>query len=242
MRGSGRRTRSRLRRPHRRRAARRPAIAGGSIRSRPNRRRQALGTRRGDMKAGLPPRRRRAGLRRQRPFAGSIASSITSDEEGPAVNGTVKLLEWALKAGERFDHCIVGEPTSSARSATRSSTAGAARCRAARHPRPPGPCRLSASRERIRSAARGPHDGAASPPLDDGNADFEPSNLEVISVDVGNPAANVIPGEVRPSSTSASTIFGRPNPLRRRSRGGSPQRAAAPARRSPSSRATLSPF
>ena len=36
-----------------------------------------------------------------------------------------------------------------------------------------------------------------SPPLDQGNADFEPSNLEVVTVDVGNPAANVIPGEVR---------------------------------------------
>ena len=36
-----------------------------------------------------------------------------------------------------------------------------------------------------------------SPPLDQGSADFEPSNLEVVSVDVGNPATNVIPGEVR---------------------------------------------
>ena len=36
-----------------------------------------------------------------------------------------------------------------------------------------------------------------SPPLDQGNGDFEPTNLEVVSVDVGNPAFNVIPGEVR---------------------------------------------
>ena len=56
------------------------------------------------------------------------ASSLTGDEEGPAVNGTVKLVEWALAKGERFDHCMLGEPTRvEARSATRSSTAGAAR-------------------------------------------------------------------------------------------------------------------
>ena len=36
---------------------------------------------------------------------------ITGDEEGPAVNGTVKLLDWARARGERFDHCILGEPT-----------------------------------------------------------------------------------------------------------------------------------
>ena len=42
---------------------------------------------------------------------GSIGFLITGDEEGPAVNGTVKLLDWAHRRGERFDHCILGEPT-----------------------------------------------------------------------------------------------------------------------------------
>ena len=42
---------------------------------------------------------------------GSIGFLITGDEEGPAVNGTVKLLEWAAARGEVFDHCILGEPT-----------------------------------------------------------------------------------------------------------------------------------
>src|SRR5439155_1281980 len=45
-------------------------------------------------------------------FAGSISFLLTGDEEGPAFNGTVKLLEWARARGQRFDHCIVGEPTS----------------------------------------------------------------------------------------------------------------------------------
>ncbi len=44
-------------------------------------------------------------------FSGSIGFLITGDEEGPAVNGTVKLLDWAKAKGERFDHCILGEPT-----------------------------------------------------------------------------------------------------------------------------------
>src|SRR3954447_6907061 len=46
-----------------------------------------------------------------KPLAGSIAFLITGDEEGPAVNGTVKLLAWAKARGERFDACILGEPT-----------------------------------------------------------------------------------------------------------------------------------
>ena len=42
---------------------------------------------------------------------GSISFLITGDEEGVAVNGTAKLLEWARERGEQFDHCILGEPT-----------------------------------------------------------------------------------------------------------------------------------
>ena len=62
------------------------------------------------------------------PFKGSISFLLTGDEEGPAVNGTVKLVDWALRRGERFDHCVLGEPTRRrARSATRSRTAAAAR-------------------------------------------------------------------------------------------------------------------
>src|SRR4030081_1911596 len=42
---------------------------------------------------------------------GSISFLITGDEEGVAVNGTIKLLQWAAAHGEQFDHCILGEPT-----------------------------------------------------------------------------------------------------------------------------------
>jgi succinyl-diaminopimelate desuccinylase len=131
-------------------------------------------------------------------FEGSISFLITGDEEGPAVNGTVKLLEWALARGERFDHCIVGEPTSAAalgdtiKNGRRGSLTG-----------------------RLTLAGRQGHVGyphladnpihalapilnaLLTPALDAGTPDFDASNLEIVTVDVGNAATNVIPGEVR---------------------------------------------
>src|SRR5215211_6338737 len=48
---------------------------------------------------------------RGKSFSGSLSLLITGDEEGVAVNGTVKLLKWAAARGEKFDHCLLGEPT-----------------------------------------------------------------------------------------------------------------------------------
>jgi succinyl-diaminopimelate desuccinylase len=132
------------------------------------------------------------------PFQGSISFLITGDEEGPAVNGTVKLLDWALARGERFDHCIVGEPTcisapgDTIKHGRRGSLNGRITIRGGQghvaYPRiAENPIRTLAP---LLTAL-------LEPPLDQGDADFEPSNLEVTSVDVGNTAANVVPGEVR---------------------------------------------
>ena len=131
-------------------------------------------------------------------FAGSISFLLTGDEEGPAVNGTVKLVDWALRKGERFDHCILGESTSveavgdTIKHGRRGSLNGRITIRGRQgHAAYPhiadNPIRALAP---VLTAL-------FSPPLDTGNADFEPTNLEVVSVDVGNPAFNVIPGEVR---------------------------------------------
>ncbi len=132
------------------------------------------------------------------PFAGSISFLITGDEEGPAINGTVKLLEWALGKGERFDHSIVGEPTSVAAvgDTIKHGRRGSLTGRIAIHGRQGHVAYPHMADNPIR-ALRLILAALFSPPLDQGDADFEPSNLEVISVDVGNPAANVIPGEVR---------------------------------------------
>jgi succinyl-diaminopimelate desuccinylase len=132
------------------------------------------------------------------PFQGSISFLVTGDEEGPAVNGTVKLLDWALARGERFDHCIVGEPTcvSALGDTIKHGRRGSLNGRLAIHGRQGHVAYPQIAQNPIRALAP-LLTALLSPPLDQGNADFEPSNLEVTSVDVGNPAANVIPGEVR---------------------------------------------
>jgi succinyl-diaminopimelate desuccinylase len=127
-------------------------------------------------------------------FGGTISFLITGDEEGPAVNGTVKLLEWARDQGHVFDACIVGEPTNPERlgdaikvgrrgslsgTITVTGTQGhAAYPHLADNPIP-GLVRLLAALDALT--------------LDEGNERFQPSNLEIVSVDVGNPAFNVIP-------------------------------------------------
>jgi succinyl-diaminopimelate desuccinylase len=129
---------------------------------------------------------------------GSISLLITGDEEGEAVNGTARLLARAVEQGERFDACIVGEPTCPERlgdmvkigrrgSVTftlvvcgrQGHTAYPHRADNAAH-------RLIAVLERLVATQ-----------LDDGTEWFEPSNLQVTSIDIGNPVANVIPGEAR---------------------------------------------
>jgi succinyl-diaminopimelate desuccinylase len=132
------------------------------------------------------------------PFHGSISFLVTGDEEGPAVNGTVKLLDWALAKGERFDHCVVGEPTcvSALGDTIKHGRRGSLNGRLTIHGRQGHVAYPQLAENPIRALAP-LLTALLSAPLDQGNADFEPSNLEVTSVDVGNPAANVIPGEVR---------------------------------------------
>ena len=132
-------------------------------------------------------------------FAGSISFLITGDEEGPAINGTVKLVDWALAKGRNVRPLHPGR-IDLRRGGRRHDQARPARLaqRTAHDPRPPGPRGLPAYRRQSDSGRSRPILTALlSPPLDQGNADFEPTNLEVVSVDVGNPAFNVIPGEVR---------------------------------------------
>jgi succinyl-diaminopimelate desuccinylase len=132
------------------------------------------------------------------PFPGSISFLLTGDEEGPAVNGTVKLLDWAVARGERFDHCIVGEPTcvdalgDTIKHGRRGSLNGRLTIRGRQ-----GHVAYPRIAENPVRALAPLLTALLTPPLDEGNADFESSNLEVTTVDVGNPAANVIPGEVR---------------------------------------------
>ncbi|WP_090330028.1 succinyl-diaminopimelate desuccinylase [Nitratireductor aquibiodomus] len=127
---------------------------------------------------------------------GSVSFLITGDEEGPAINGTVKLLEWAVERGEKWDASIVGEPTNPDRLGDmikigrRGSLTGritvngrqghVAYPHRADNPVPSLMQLLGALLEK---------------PFDEGTADFQPSNLEVTTIDVGNTATNVIPAK-----------------------------------------------
>lgn len=129
---------------------------------------------------------------------GSIAFLITGDEEGKAINGTKKVLEALAADGETFDHCLVGEPTNphTLGETIKSGRRGSLNCiltirgrqghvaypERAENPIPP----LLALLERLQARK-----------LDDGHPPFQPSNLEVTSIDVGNPTTNVIPAEAQ---------------------------------------------
>ncbi|WP_417687995.1 succinyl-diaminopimelate desuccinylase [Roseibium sp.] len=131
-------------------------------------------------------------------FEGTISFLITGDEEGPAVNGTVKLLEWCETQGHKFDTCIVGEPTNPAelgdaiKVGRRGSLSGivtvkgtqghAAYPHLANNPIP--------GLMRLMSAL----DGVV---FDAGNERFQPTNLEIVTFDVGNTAFNVIPARAQ---------------------------------------------
>ncbi|MDH7796778.1 MULTISPECIES: succinyl-diaminopimelate desuccinylase [unclassified Beijerinckia] len=129
---------------------------------------------------------------------GSIAFLITGDEEGPAVNGTVKLLQWAHERGERFDHCILGEPTNPdalgdmIKIGRRGSLSGTLVV----HGRQGHVGYPHLADNPVHHILR---IGAAlrAEPLDQGTPHFDASNLEITAIDTGNPAVNVIPDEAR---------------------------------------------
>jgi len=130
-----------------------------------------------------------------KPKKGSISLLIAGDEESVAVNGTVKLLQWAAERGEKFDHCILGEPSNlqvlgdTIKAGRRGSLNGALVVH--------GRQGHVAYPERADNPIRGlvVLISALQAPLDAGSEQFDPSNLEFTSVDVGNPTVNLIPGE-----------------------------------------------
>ena len=131
-------------------------------------------------------------------FGGSLSLLITGDEEGPAVNGTSKVLDWLAGRGEALDACLVGEPTNPEhlgdmiKIGRRGSLNGTltvfgtqghtAYPHLADNPLP----RLLAMLA-----------GITEKPLDDGTEHFPPSGIEITSIDVGNEATNVIPASGR---------------------------------------------
>jgi len=136
-------------------------------------------------------------VRRGRDFDGSISLLITGDEEGPAVNGTVKMLKALAERGETIDACVVGEPTSSRRfgdmmkigrrgSMTVDIVVRGVQGHVGYPERLDNPIhRLAAIIQALRE------------PIDNGSTHFQPTSLQFTTVDVGNKATNIAPGTVR---------------------------------------------
>jgi succinyl-diaminopimelate desuccinylase len=131
-------------------------------------------------------------------FSGSIGFLITGDEEGPAVNGTVKLLDWAKARGERFDHCILGEPTNPGQlgDMIKIGRRGSLTGKLTVHGKQGHVAYPHLADNPIRGMLR-LLDALMGAPLDGGTEHFDASNLEVTTIDVANPASNVIPAEAR---------------------------------------------
>ncbi len=134
-------------------------------------------------------------LRERRPaFNGSISFLITGDEEGPAINGTRKVVDWLAARGERPDACVLGECTSEASTGDtiKIGRRGSLNC----HLRVRGVQGHAAYPEKARNPLPALIDALSLlklRPLDAGSDRFQPSNLEITSIDTGNPATNVIP-------------------------------------------------
>jgi succinyl-diaminopimelate desuccinylase len=136
--------------------------------------------------------------RAQGPSKGSISFLITGDEEGPAVDGTVKVLEWMQAQNQIPDFCLVGEPTCPVRlgdmvkigrrgSVNMTITVHGMQGHVAYPHRADNPVHRLISALNALTAA----------PVDAGTDWFEPSTLQVTSIDVGNAATNVIPAAAR---------------------------------------------
>jgi len=131
------------------------------------------------------------------PLKGSISLLITGDEEGININGTKAVLEVLKKDGERIDHCLVGEPTATARAG---DTIKIGRR---------GSMRVVLTMRGVQGHTAYPQSALnpipilaalvtkLSEPLDAGTRHFEPSSLVFTTFDVGNPAGNVSPAEAR---------------------------------------------
>jgi succinyl-diaminopimelate desuccinylase len=132
---------------------------------------------------------------------GAVAILLTGDEEGPAVNGTVKLLRWVRDRGDRLDHCVLGEPTNpeALGDMIKIGRRGSLTGRIVVEGRQGHVAYPHLAANPIPVLAR-LVTALAEPPLDAGTAHFDPSSLQFTTVDVGNPATNVVPA-------AASAVF-----------------------------------
>src|SRR5678815_140551 len=129
--------------------------------------------------------------------SGSIALLLTSDEEGPAVDGTVRVVEALRQRSEGIDYCVVGEPSSvdrlgdTLKNGRRGSLSGKLTVKGIQgHVAYPhlvkNPIHLAAPALAELAAAK----------WDKGNESFPPTSFQVSNIHAGTGAANVVPGSV----------------------------------------------
>ncbi|NTF30592.1 succinyl-diaminopimelate desuccinylase [Rhizobium skierniewicense] len=128
---------------------------------------------------------------------GSVSFLITGDEEGPSINGTSKLLEWATAKGETWDACVVGEPTNPDKlgDMIKIGRRGSLSGRITVHGVQGHAAYPHLADNPLRGMLQLTH-ALMDPPFDTGTDNFQPSNLEVTTIDTGNAATNVIPAKV----------------------------------------------
>ena len=132
------------------------------------------------------------------PVNGSISLLITGDEEGPAINGTRKMLGWLEERGERLDACITGEPTNPEtlgdmiKIGRRGSLNGALTVQGVQgHSAYPHLADNAAHRLVAML------DALIGEPLDEGSEHFQPSTVQVTGIEAGGEASNVVPGSAQ---------------------------------------------
>lgn len=127
---------------------------------------------------------------------GSLSFLITGDEEGPAINGTRAVLEWLAEQGEQIDACVLGEPTNpnvigdAIKIGRRGSVSGEVTVFGVQ-----GHAAYPHLADNAARGITGIAHALMGAPYDEGTADFQPTNLEVTSIDIGNAAFNVVPAK-----------------------------------------------
>lgn len=152
-----------------------------------------------DMKASLAAMvvATEAFVRETPPRHGRIAFLITSDEEGPAINGTVKVVETLKERGETIDWCVVGEPSSSQqlgdtiKNGRRGSLGAVVHVRGRQ-----GHIAYPHLAKNPIHKAFNAFDALVRERWDDGNDFFEPTSLQFSNISAGTGATNVIPGDL----------------------------------------------
>lgn len=129
---------------------------------------------------------------------GRLSLLITGDEEGIAINGTKPVLAALAQQGYQFTACLVGEPTNPTqlgemiKIGRRGSMTGRLTVKGIQGHSAYPHLAKNAAHDLVTAAQALLH-----PILDEGNEYFQPSNLQITSLDIGNPASNVIPGEAK---------------------------------------------